>query len=128
MREELVKGRIKKILTRYRVNYWMPPANRYGVSGFPDFVGPLEIPGLPHAAFLTIEAKGDKGTLRASQEGWRDDILDARGLWFLIDHRNYGELHLMLWLTGAVPTPLNLPLTPGRSLLPPEERTRKRRR
>lgn len=62
-KEADVKAEVKSVLKDSRVAWWfMPPANGYGRSGIPDFVGCVR------GCMFAIETKFGRGTTTANQE------------------------------------------------------------
>lgn len=72
--EKAVKDQIKKILTATAKCWWfMPPANGYGRSGIPDFVGEV------NGCLFAVEAKSGRGKTTAHQVREIEAIMQAGG-------------------------------------------------
>ena len=60
--EKAVKTQVKKIIGNAPTTWWfMPPANGYGRSGIPDFIGCVK------GQMFAIETKSGAGQLTANQ-------------------------------------------------------------
>ena len=86
LKEDVVKRLIKAYLDEIGAYYWMPPSGPFGKRAFPDFVG--------HwcGIFFTIEAKGYGGKITGGQVLTGTRIVDAGGVWLLIDHTNVHDI------------------------------------
>lgn len=79
--EKKVKEKIKGVLKKYGVFYFMPFGSLYGKSGVADFICCVR------GHFLGIEAKSSKagvGGLTPLQKKHRDDLLDSGGEWICV--------------------------------------------
>lgn len=85
-KEADVKEYVKSVLRSYTPCWWfMPPANGYGKSGVPDFVGCI------NGKFFAIETKFGSNKPTAMQ--WREimNIDKASGRTWIINDKNYTE-------------------------------------
>ena len=78
-----VKKRVKDLL-KVTPNCWwfMPPANGFGRSGIPDFVGHV------NGRFFSVETKFGKGKLTANQERETRAIEDTNGMVWVVNESN----------------------------------------
>jgi hypothetical protein len=90
--EGAVKAKIKDTLKELQCYYFCPPANGYGRSGIPDFVGCLS------GMFFSIEAKAGKGRTTALQDREIQRIKDAGGIALVINESNIDTLKEKLQL------------------------------
>ena len=84
--EAKVKQQIKQILKELNLWYFMPPANGYGRSGIPDFIGCLK------GRLIAIEAKAGKGKTTALQDREIQKIKDAGGFVLIVNESNLPTL------------------------------------
>lgn len=77
--ESDVKSRVKKLLTEYNWQWWMPANNGYGVAGVHDFNC------VRHGLLLTIETKFGKNTPTAQQHAFARKIRLGGGLSFMVN-------------------------------------------
>jgi hypothetical protein len=77
-----VKKRVKDVLKATPNCWWfMPPANGFGRSGIPDFVGHV------NGHFFAVETKFGKGTTTANQEREIRTIEQTNGqVWIANEH------------------------------------------
>jgi hypothetical protein len=77
-----VKKRIKDVLKATPNCWWfMPPANGFGRSGIPDFVGHV------NGHFFAVETKFGRGTTTANQEREIRTIEQTNGqVWIANEH------------------------------------------
>jgi hypothetical protein len=81
MTEAQVKAKVKAMLKKYNVFYFMPSASIYGKSGIPDFVCCID--GL----FLVIETKSEEagiGGLTSLQKKVKSDIEGRDGIYRVV--------------------------------------------
>jgi len=77
--EGKIKKKVKDLLRKYDVWYFLPGNNGFGKSGIPDFVA------IADGQFIGIECKAD--TTKQPTELQRicgEAIVRAGGLWFLV--------------------------------------------
>ena len=77
-----VKSRVKKILKRLGVFYYMPAANGFGVTGVPDFVAIIG------GRFVGIETKFGSNTMTPNQERFKMLSIEAGALHYLVSEKN----------------------------------------
>ncbi|MCH9837568.1 hypothetical protein K0U83_18035 [bacterium] len=78
-----VKKRVKDVLKATPNCWWfMPPANGFGRSGIPDFVGHV------NGNFFAVETKFGKGALTANQEREIRSIEDTHGQVWVVHDKN----------------------------------------
>jgi hypothetical protein len=79
-KEAQIKQKVKNLLKKYDVFYFMPSASVYGKSGIPDFICCL------NGLFIAIEAKresaGIKG-LTVLQKAHQIDIQNSDGIFWI---------------------------------------------
>lgn len=82
MLEKTVKDRIKKLLDRMGIWYFMPVAGPFAVHGIPDFICCWD------GKFLAIEAKapGKLATLTVHQKRKIEEIQSANGIAVVVDN------------------------------------------
>ena len=88
--EAKVKRDVAKILDRYNVYYFFPPANGYGRQGIPDIICCI------HGHFLAIECKAGKGTTTVLQEREIAKIKQHGGTVMVVNEHNQEELITLL--------------------------------
>jgi hypothetical protein len=93
--EKKIKEKVKKLLKKYNVFYFMPAASVYGKSGIPDFVCCI------NGVFVGIETKtsnkGEKG-LTALQKRTRDEITAHKGAYIVVfDAGTFANLDALIW-------------------------------
>lgn len=84
--EAKVKRDVAKILDRYNVYYFFPPANGYGRQGIPDIICCM------HGHFLAIECKAGKGTTTVLQDREIAKIVQNGGTALVVNEDNQEEL------------------------------------
>lgn len=90
MKEELVKKRVKVVLSALGIYWFMPTTHGYGHSGLPDIVGCFQ------GWFIGIECKGDGGRTTALQDRELERIRAAGGFAMVITPDNVDTLaHLL---------------------------------
>ncbi len=91
--ENKVKLRIKKVLDRLGVWYFMPVAGPFSTHGIPDFIGCWA------GDFVAIEAKapGKIGTLTVHQQRRIEQINEAGGYAIVVDDAEELERLLIDW-------------------------------
>jgi hypothetical protein len=78
-----VKKRVKDVLKATPNCWWfMPPANGFGRSGIPDFVGNL------NGHFFAVETKYGKGVTTANQEREIGAIGATNGMVWVVNEHN----------------------------------------
>lgn len=94
--EKAVKAQVKKILQgRPDITWWfMPPANGYGRSGVPDFVGCVK------GQMFAVETKSGAGQLTANQIREIDAIARAGGKVWIVREATLSvfELEFNAWV------------------------------
>lgn len=81
-----VKKRVKDVLKATPNCWWfMPPANGFGRSGIPDFVGNL------NGMFFAVETKYGKGVTTANQEREIGAIGATNGMVWVVNEYNIDE-------------------------------------
>ena len=88
--EAKVKRDVAKILDRFNVYYFFPPANGYGRQGIPDIICCI------HGHFLAIECKAGKGTTTVLQEREIAKIKQHGGTVMVVNETNQEELTTLL--------------------------------
>lgn len=88
--EAKVKRDVAKILDRFNVYYFFPPANGYGRQGIPDIICCI------HGHFLAIECKAGKGTTTVLQEREIAKIKQHAGTVMVVNENNQEELITLL--------------------------------
>ena len=94
-KEEDVKKIVKAILRDTPKCWWfMPPANGFGRSGIPDFVGHV------NGNFFAVETKFGKGTATANQVREMEAIDKANGkIWIVRETSiDYWEIEFKAWV------------------------------
>lgn len=84
--EAKVKRDVAKILDKYNVYYFFPPANGYGRQGIPDIICCI------HGHFLAIECKAGKGTTTVLQDREIEKIRQHAGTVMVVNEHNQDEL------------------------------------
>ena len=93
--EAKVKRDVAKILDRFNVYYFFPPANGYGRQGIPDIICCI------HGHFLAIECKAGKGTTTVLQDREIEKIRQHAGTVMVVNEHNQEELiNLLIKLEG----------------------------
>lgn len=77
--ENLVKAKVKEVLTRYGAYFFLPVSAGYGVHGIPDFIC------CHKGEFVAIETKAPGKKPTALQVLQMEKITKAGGAWFLVD-------------------------------------------
>jgi hypothetical protein len=98
--EAQVKTKVKELLKKYNVFYFMPAASIYGKSGIPDFVCCI------NGYFVGIETKapkvGIKG-LTVLQKKTQSEILMHRGQYVVVyDENTFAKLDRLIWQLACV--------------------------
>jgi hypothetical protein len=98
--EAKVKAKVKALLAKYKVYYFMPATHGYGSSGVPDIVACMQ------GKFIGIETKANGGAPTALQMKNLMSIVDNKGISLIIDETGLGLFQLMLatWASGKMPT------------------------
>ena len=94
-KEEDVKKVVKAILKDTPKCWWfMPPANGFGRSGIPDFVGHV------NGHFFAVETKFGKGTTTANQEREIAAITQTNGQVWIVRETSvdYWEIEFKAWV------------------------------
>ncbi len=84
--EAKVKRDVAKILDKYNVYYFFPPANGYGRQGIPDIICCI------HGHFLAIECKAGKGTTTVLQDREIEKIRQHAGTVMGVNEHKQEEL------------------------------------
>ena len=84
--EAKVKRDVAKILDKFNVYYFFPPANGYGRQGIPDIICCI------HGHFLAIECKAGKGTTTVLQDREIEKIRQHAGTVMVVNEHNQDEL------------------------------------
>lgn len=88
-KEEDVKKVVKSVLKSTPNCWWfMPPANGFGRSGIPDFVGNV------NGHFFAVETKFGKGTTTANQEREIALITQTGGQVWIVRETSVDTWHL----------------------------------
>ena len=80
--EKQVKDEVKRILTKHKWFFWMPPANAFGRTGISDFNC------LRDGIFIAIETKFGKNTPTPMQKGFCQSVLHEGGFAFVVSDEN----------------------------------------
>ena len=94
-KEEDVKKVVKAVLKDTPNCWWfMPPANGFGRSGIPDFVGHV------NGYFFAVETKFGKGTTTANQQREIEGIDKANGKVWIVRETSvdYWEIEFKAWV------------------------------
>ena len=94
-KEEDVKKVVKAVLKDTPNCWWfMPPANGFGRSGIPDFVGHV------NGHFFAVETKFGKGTTTANQEREIAAITQTNGQVWIVRETSvdYWEIEFKAWV------------------------------
>lgn len=94
-KEEDVKKVVKAVLKSTPNCWWfMPPANGFGRSGIPDFVGHV------NGYFFAVETKFGKGTTTANQEREIAAITQTNGQVWIVRETSvdYWEIEFKAWV------------------------------
>jgi len=85
-----VKENVKRVLDSVGPGCWwfMPPANGYGRSGIPDFIGSA------YGHLFGVETKFGKGELTALQTMEIDKIVKSGGRVWVVRETNFDSWHL----------------------------------
>lgn len=92
--EAQTKKRIKEILNKHRVYYFMPRGTGFGTSGVPDFVCCC------NGKFLAVEAKAAHGRVSPLQKLQIENIRTAKGTALVV----YDEPEDYIQLEQAIQT------------------------
>ena len=98
--EAKVKAKVKNLLARYKVYFFMPATHGYGSSGVPDIVACMQ------GKFIGIEVKANGGVPTALQMKNLMSIVDNKGISLIIDETGIGLFAMMLltWQSNGMPT------------------------
>lgn len=77
--EGRVKAKVKALLKKYDIYYFMPATGGYGRSGVPDIIACM------HGRFLAIECKAGNGKLTALQMRELERIAEADGITYVVN-------------------------------------------
>jgi hypothetical protein len=88
--EAKVKAKVKALLAKHKVYYFMPATHGYGSSGVPDIVACM------HGKFIGIETKANGGVPTPLQMKNLMSIVDNGGISLIIDETGIGMFQLML--------------------------------
>lgn len=94
-KEEDVKKIVKAVLKNTPDCWWfMPPANGFGRSGIPDFIGNV------NGYFFAVETKFGKGTTTANQEREIALITQTGGQVWIVRETSidYWEIEFKAWV------------------------------
>ena len=81
-KEADVKREVKKLLTKHKWFFWMPPANGFGRSGISDFNA------IRGGVFLAVETKFGTNKPTPMQVGYLTSIEAESGISFVVSDRN----------------------------------------
>lgn len=97
--EAKVKKKVKDILAKHGVYYFMPATHGYGSSGVPDIVACMQ------GRFVGIECKANGGRATALQMKNLMQITDNKGISLLVDETGIGVFEMLMetWRNGGVP-------------------------
>lgn len=80
--ESGVKDHVKRILAKHGIFFFMPAANGYGTVGIADIIAVFE------GRFIAIETKFGKNTMTTNQVRFKERVLAAGALHYLIDEND----------------------------------------
>jgi hypothetical protein len=97
--EAWVKDRVKEILKKYAVYYFMPSASRFGVAGIHDFIT------IPAGRFVSIETKAYDKPATPLQKRFGRKVQKSGGIALRIHSGNYKQLDTFykLLFAGKLP-------------------------
>ena len=97
--EAKVKAKVKALLARCKVYYFMPATHGYGSSGVPDIVACMQ------GRFIGIETKANGGVPTALQMKNLMSIVDNGGISLIIDETGIGVFTMLLdsWTMNGLP-------------------------
>lgn len=97
--EAKVKAKVKALLAKHKVYYFMPATHGYGSSGVPDIVACMQ------GKFIGIETKANGNAPTALQIKNLMSIVDNGGISLIIDETGVGMFSMMLdtWKSNGVP-------------------------
>ena len=97
--EAKVKAKVKALLAKHKVYYFMPATHGYGSSGVPDIVACMQ------GKFIGIETKANGGAPTALQMKNLMSIVDNMGMSLIIDETGIGMFAMMLetWQSNGIP-------------------------
>jgi hypothetical protein len=97
--EAKVKKKVKDILAKYGVYYFMPATHGYGSSGVPDIVACMQ------GRFIGIECKANGGRATALQMKNLMQITENKGISLLVDETGIGVFEMLMstWDSAGVP-------------------------
>jgi hypothetical protein len=88
-KEEDVKKVVKAVLKNAPVCWWfMPPANGFGRSGIPDFVGCV------NGYMFAVETKFGKGTTTANQDREIQALIQSGARVWIVRETNVDDWHI----------------------------------
>jgi hypothetical protein len=98
--ESKVKAKVKALLAKHRVYFFMPATHGYGSSGVPDIVACTQ------GKFIGIETKANGGVPTALQMNNLMRIVDNKGISLIIDETGIGLFAMMLetWKSNGMPS------------------------
>ena len=82
--EGRVKAKVKALLKKYNIYYFMPATGGYGRSGVPDFICCAQGAKSKHGYFLAIECKAKGGKLTALQHRELENIKENGGIAYVV--------------------------------------------
>jgi len=88
--EAKVKAKVKALLAKYKVYYFMPATHGYGSSGVPDIVACMQ------GKFIGIETKANGNVPTPLQMKNLMSIVDNKGISIIIDETGIGLFAMML--------------------------------
>ena len=94
--EGRVKAKVKALLKKYNIYYFMPATGGYGRSGVPDFICCAQSARSTHGYFLAIECKANGGKLTALQHRELENIKENGGIPFVVDETGLQDLEAFL--------------------------------
>jgi Holliday junction resolvase len=92
--EAKVKARVKKVLDKYGVYYFLPATGGYGRAGVPDIIACF------NGQFIAIETKAGKGQLTELQKRELRLIEENGGHAFVINETSLDHLEKYFELTN----------------------------
>jgi hypothetical protein len=88
-KEEDVKKVVKAVLKSMPICWWfMPPANGFGRSGIPDFVGCV------NGYMFAVETKFGKGTTTANQDREIQTLIQSGARVWIVRETNVDDWHI----------------------------------
>lgn len=95
--EGSVKAKVKAILRRYKLWYFMPVSAGYGKHGVPDFICCVR------GTFLGIECKAKGGSVTHLQAQCHLEIVQAGGYTLVVNPHNVNVVEAYIQMLGASP-------------------------